>query len=182
MVKKIFAGLLATGGLFLLGWGAYIFVMSVYFLATKNQIMGPGAGLGYFYGGASIIIGLALLSVGGLLLFSKEKFSTRQDIIIVATFVLTFIFLGLSSKVIILKEDDKTCQTYYAATFYGRPIGGEIATYDKMSQKDYYTPRRKIVSSKKGLAELRFASRYTLWLIIITLLGGTALFFMNKKK
>jgi len=182
MIKKIAGSILGVAGFIICGWGLYLFGMSIYYLATKNQAMGPGAGIGYFYGIAAIIIGLALLAVGGMVLFSKGKFTKNQNIIISIAFILTIMFMGLDTKVFVLKEDDRTCQTYDAATFYGRPIGGQIATYEKQSPNDKYAPRRMISKSREGIAELRFFGHYKYFVVIATILLGFVLFAIDRRK
>lgn len=182
MIKKNVGSILALVGFVICGWGVYIFSMSIYYLVTKNQEMGPGAGIGYFYGMAAIILGLVLLSVGGIILFSKEKFTKNQSIIISIAFILTVILMGLDKKVFILKEDDRTCQTYDAATLYGRPIGGQIATYEKKFPNDKYAPRQMISKSREGMAEFKFVGQYKQLFIIATLLLGFVLFIIDKRK
>ncbi len=182
MIKKIAGSILGVAGFIICGWGLYLFGMSVYYLATKNQQMGPGAGIGYFYGIAAIIIGLALLATGGVILFSKEKFTKNQNIIISTVFILVVMFIGLDTKVLVLKEDDRTCQTYNATTFYGRPIGGQIAIYEKQSPNDKYAPRRMLSKSREGIAELRFVGPYKLLFIISTIFLGFALFAIDRRK
>jgi hypothetical protein len=90
--------------------------------------------------------------------------------------------MGLDTRILILKEDAKTCQTYDAATFYGRPIGGEIAMYEKQSPDDKYAPRRMLSKSREGIAELRFFGHHKHFVVIVTLLLGFVLFAMDRRR
>ena len=181
MIKKMIGSIIAFAGFVICGWGIYLFGMSIYYLATKNQEMGPAAGIGYSYGIIAFIIGLVLLVIGGIILFSKKEFTKKQNIIIPTMIILILIFMGFDTKVFVLKEDAKTSQTYVAATFYGQPVGGQIAVYEKKSNEDRYAPRRMISKSRKGVAELRIIGQYKYWFIIITLLAGFILFIRDKR-
>ena len=90
--------------------------------------------------------------------------------------------MGLDTKLLILKEDAKTCQTYNAAIFYGKPIGGEIALYEKQSPNDKYTPRRLLSKTREGVLDFRFVGRHKISFIVAILILGAALFYMNRKK
>jgi Ca2+/Na+ antiporter len=181
MLKKIIGSFLTLAGFIICGWGLYIFCMSIYYLATKNQAMGPGAGIGFFYGIALIVIGLVFLVAGIATLLSKMNLTRNQNFIILVVLIFIIIFMGLDAKILVLKEDAKTCLTYSAATFYGKPIGGEVATYEKQLPNDKYTPRRLISKSHEGI-DLRFVGRYKVLFVTVALIFGIALFLVYRKK
>ena len=181
MIKKMIGSIIALAGFVICGWGIYLFGMSIYYLAAKNQEMGPAAGIGYSYGIMAIIIGLVLLVFGGIILFNKKEFTKKQNIIIPTMIIFILMFMGFDTKVFVLKEDAKMSQTYVAATFYGHPVGGQIAVYEKKSKEDRYAPRRMLSKLRKGIAEFRIVGQYKYWLIIITLLIGFILFVRDKR-
>lgn len=188
MIKKIIGIVIAVIGFLISCWGLWVFAMSIYYNAAKTPHMGSAAYLGFYYGLAVIVIGAIPLVVGFLLVKDPKAFlggmelSRRHIVVIWVTVILASLFFGLNSKVYIMKEDDKTCQTYQAATIYGHPIGGQIGTYEKISPSDKYAPRRLLTKSEKGLSGIRFIAPYKNALSIATLLIGFFVFIMMKSK
>lgn len=188
MIRKTIGSILAVIGFLLCGWGLWVFGVSVYYLVAKTPHMGDAAGLGFYYGLGIMGIGVIPFIVGILLIkepkafFGEMTLSKKHIAILWITFILTIIFSGLDAKVIIMKEDDKICQTYQVATIYGYPVGGQIGTYEKYSSSDKYAPRRLLAKSDKGLSGFRLLGHYKYPLVIATLLIGFMSFMIVKPK
>ena len=188
MIRKIIGCVITIIGFLTFGWGLWVFGASIYYGLAKTPGMGAAAGLGFYYGLAFIGIGLIPFIIGILIIKDPQLFfggmilSKKHILIIWATIILTAIFFGLDSKVYVMKEDDKTCQTYQAATIYGYPIGGQIGTYEKLSPSDDYTPRRLLTKSEKGLSGVRLIAPYKYILVITTLVIGFFAFMIAKDR
>lgn len=186
MIRKIIGGIIALVGFIVCCWGLLVFAMSIYYNAAKTPHMGDAAYLGFYYGLAIIVIGAIPLMIGILLVKDPQAFlrgvqlSKQHIVIIWLTIILAIVFFGLGSKVYVIREDDKICQTYHAGTIYGYPIGGQIGTYEKVSPSDKYTPRRLLTKSEKGIASVRFIAPYKNTLVVAALLIGFFAFIITK--